>query len=121
MGAAKIAGVTYVAANGAKMDNCGEEKVKFRCTENSAINKTTLQVTDVGKPLASVGKILDRGNTVVFSRKEGGSYILNEKTGSKIELEEEKGTFEMKVEFYRPEGESVDSGEMAPGFTWQGM
>ena len=38
-------------------------------------------VTDVAKPLASVSRILDKGNTVVFSRTKGGSYILNEKTG----------------------------------------
>ena len=52
------------------------------------------QVTDVSKPLASVSRILDKVNSVVFSRKQGGSYIVNN-SGQKIQLTEEKGTFVM--------------------------
>ena len=63
----------------------------------SGINDMLFQVTDVGKPLASVTRILDKGNTVVFSRKLGGSYIMNNCTGRKIQLTEEKGTFVMDV------------------------
>ena len=68
--------------------------------------------TDVGKPLASVSRILDKGNTVVFSRKQGGSYIVN-CTGQKTPLTEEKGTFVMDVEYFEPD-------ESAEGFTRQG-
>ena len=81
------------------------------------MNKITFQVTDVAKPLASVSRILDKGNTVVFSRTKGGSYILNEKTGGKIPLVEEKGTFVMNVEYFQPE-EAEAQGEMS-GFTRQ--
>ena len=117
-GAAKMAGVKYVAANGARMANFGEKSVKFKCSEGAAMNKIMFQVTEVGKPLASVSKILDKGNVVVFSRGKKGSYILNEKTGSKIALKEDKGTFVMDVEFYQPEGETKGR---VPGFTRQGM
>ena len=64
------------------------------------------QVTDVGKPLASVTRILDKGNTVVFSRKPGGSYIMNNHSGQKIQLTEEKGTFVMDVEYLEPDLDS---------------
>ena len=59
-------------------------------------------MTDVGKPLASLTRILDKGNTVVFSRKLGGSYIVNNHSGQKIQLTEEKGTFVMDVEYLEP-------------------
>jgi hypothetical protein len=100
------------------MANFGEKSVKFKCSEGAAMNKIMFQVTEVGKPLASVSKILDKGNVVVFSRGKKGSYILNEKTGSKIALKEDKGTFVMDVEFYQPEGETKGR---VPGFTRQGM
>ncbi len=115
-GAAKLAGVKYVAANGARIDSYGEKNVKFRCGPEEMMNKITLHVTDVGKPLASVSRILDKGNTVVFSRREGGSYILNEKTGGKIALKEEEGTFGLDVEYYQPE---ASTGETS-GLTRQG-
>ena len=80
-GEAKRMGVKYVAANGAEMENYGEKKTRFRREGLSGINDMLFQVTDVGKPLASVTRILDKGNTVVFSRKPGGSYIMNNSTG----------------------------------------
>ena len=100
------------------MDNNGETNVKFKCGAEDAMNKITFQVTEVGKPLASVSKILDKGNVVVFSRGKHGSYILNEKTGSKIALKEDKGTFVMNVEFYQPECETKGG---VPVFIRQGM
>ena len=113
-GEAKRMGVKYVAANGAKMENYGEKKIRFRKECLGGINDMLFQVTDVGKPLASVSRILDKGNTVVFSRKQGGSYIVNNCTGQKIPLTEEKGTFVMDVEYLEPD-------ESAEGFTRQGQ
>ena len=84
------------------MDNLGEKKVRFRREGSAAVNSITFQVTDVGKPLASVSRILDKGNTVVFTRNSGGSYIINEKTREKIPIKEEKGTFVLDVEFLEP-------------------
>ena len=65
--------VWYVAANGGKMENIVEKKVKFKRAGSKAVNSITFQVTDVSKPLASVSRNLDKGNTVIFSRS--GSYI----------------------------------------------
>ena len=51
-GEAKRGGVKYVAANGGKMENIGEKKVKFKRAGSNAVNSITFQVTDVSKPLA---------------------------------------------------------------------
>ena len=102
-GEAKRLGVKYVAANGAKMDNYGQKRIRFKKEGLGGISDMLFQVTDVGKPLASVTRILDKGNSVVFSRKPGGSYIVNNKSGQKIQLTEEKGTFVMDVEYLEPD------------------
>ena len=58
----------------------------------------------MAKPLAAVSKILDKGNTVVFSRGNAGSYIRNDKTGEKTVIKEEKGTFLIEVDYYQSSG-----------------
>ena len=63
----------------------GEKKVRFRREGSGAVNSIMFQVTGVGKPLASVSRILDKGNSVVFSRSGQGSYIVNEKTRERIQ------------------------------------
>ena len=112
-GEAKRLGVRYVAANGSKMDNYGEKRARFGKEGLEGISNMLFQVTDVGKPLASVARILDKGNTVVFSRSMGGSYIVNDRSGRKIPLVEEKGTFVMEVEYLEPDAENQ-------GFAGQG-
>ena len=89
-GAPKKSCVKYVAANGAKMDNYGEKRVRFKKEGLNGINSMVFQVTDVGKPLASVSRILDKGNSVVFSRGPKGSYVVNDQTGRRIPLVEEE-------------------------------
>ena len=56
------------------------------------LKSITLQVTDVGKPLAALSKILDKGNILVFRRWKAGSYIRNDKTQEKTVIKEEKET-----------------------------
>ena len=90
------AGVQYVAANGGKMPNLGEKKVRFK-TKNGMESNVVFQVTDARKPLASVSKIVKKGNRVIFSPTE--SYIENITSGKKIELNEVNGTYHMDVEF----------------------
>ena len=41
-GAAKLAGVKYVAANGARMDNHGEKQVRFKCQEGGSLEQDHL-------------------------------------------------------------------------------
>ena len=89
-------GVQYIAANGGKMPNLGEKKVHFR-TKDGMESNVVFQVTHARKPLASVSKIVQKGNKVVFS--PAGSYIENIQSGKRIELGEANGTYYMDVEF----------------------
>ena len=73
-------GIGFVAAYGTRMDNYGGTQVKFE--KDGKLKAADFQVTDCKKPLASVAKIIDRGNPVVFDKDE--SYILNKATGEKL-------------------------------------
>ena len=88
-------GIGFVAANGSRMMNYGGTQVKFE--KDGKVKAMNFEVTDCKKPLASVARIVDQGNKVVFD--EGESYILKKKTGEKIILQRERGTFVMAVEF----------------------
>jgi len=98
-------GIGFVAANGSRMENYGGTQVRFE--KDGKLKAMDFQVTDCKKPLASVAKIIDRGNSVVFDKD--GSYILNKATGEKIVLERERGTFVMVVEFETDEAENTNS------------
>ena len=50
--------------------------------------------------MASVSKIVRKGNRVVFSTDR--NYIENLQTGKQIELTEENGTYHLDVEFISP-------------------
>jgi hypothetical protein len=88
-------GIGFVAANGARMENYGGPQVSFK--KDGKVRAMNFEVTDCKKPLASVAKIVDKGNRVVFDQDE--SYIYNKKTGEKIPLQRERGTFVMVVDF----------------------
>jgi hypothetical protein len=88
-------GIGFVTANGGRMNNYGGTKVEF--VKDGKHKSMCFQVTDCKKPLASVSKIVDKGNRVVFDAE--GSYIENKKTGEIMKLERERGTYVMVVEF----------------------
>ena len=90
------ASVKYIAANGSRMPNLGEKKVHFK-TKSGMESNMVFQVTDARKPLASVSKIVEKGNRVVFSPT--GSYIENIQTGKKAALEEANGTYHLDVKY----------------------
>ena len=104
-------GIGFVAANGERMPNYGTTEVAFE--KDGKLRKMNFSVTDCKKPLASVSKIVDKGNRVVFDEDE--SYILNKKTGEKIALERDRGTYVMVVEFKIDE-EGNGSKDFASGF-----
>ena len=64
----------------------------------NGINCKVFQVTDVGKPLASVSRTLDIGGA-------NGSYVVNDQTGRRISLVEKRGTFVMKMEYVQPQAD----------------
>jgi len=103
-------GIGFVTANGGRMDNYGGTKVEF--VKDGKRKSMNFQVTDCKKPLASVSKIVDKGNRVVFD--SDGSYIENKETGEIMKLERERGTYVMVVEY-----ETSEEVAKASGFTRQ--
>ena len=78
------------------MPNLGEKKVFFR-TSDGGTSSVVFQVTHARKPLASVSRIVQKGNRVVFSRDE--SYIEHVEIGRRVPITFENGTYHMDVEF----------------------
>jgi hypothetical protein len=103
-------GIGFVAANGGRMANYGGTKVEF--VKEGKRKSMNFQVTDCKKPLASVSKIVDKGNRVVFDSE--GSYIENKATGEIMKLERERGTYVMIVEY-----ETTNDVASASGFPGQ--
>ncbi len=89
------AGLYQVAASGRKMPNLGGKRVKFR-TKNGKESNILFQVTHARKPLASVSKILQKGNMVAFA--PDSPYIKNISSIQTIDLIEEHGTYHLDVE-----------------------
>ena len=85
---ASKAGINYIAANGSKIGNFGQRKIKGFSDENVPLN-VAAQVAGVKSNLGSVFRMCPAGNKVVFD--EDGSYILNKKTGKKIKVRMEMG------------------------------
>ncbi len=118
-GDANRSGVKYVAANGARMDNAGEEKAKFKRDGMRGINGITFQLTDASKPLASVSRVLGKGHRVVFSHCAEGSCVENTGAGVWMPLKEERGAFALEVDWLDPEVSQSDAAR-ASGFPRQG-
>ena len=74
--ASKI-GVKYASATGEEIPNLDEIILPLK-TKGGGRNKMRMQVVEVSRPLASVKRICEAGNTVVFD--EGGSYMYNKIT-----------------------------------------
>ena len=71
-------GACFIAANGSKMENLGQKRIDFMAKGGTKSN-ILFQVTDAKKPLASVSKIVAKGNRVVFAPDR--SYIENIQSG----------------------------------------
>ena len=75
------------------MPNLGEKNAKFRTGDG-----LSSEVTDTGKPLASVSK---KGKRVVSGSDR--SCFDNVLRGKRIELTEENGTYQLNVDFLSPD------------------
>jgi hypothetical protein len=89
----------FVAANGTPMLHHGEKVVKFKQGDKGEMASMTFQVSDVTKPLASVARIVERGNIVQFGTDKEECFIKNKKTGRKIPIDRERGSFVLNVEY----------------------
>ena len=89
--------IWYQTASGEPIINEGEQVLPM-VTPSGNLRSMTFQACDVTKPLASVQRMIDAGQVVVFAPENlGGSYILNVETGEKEPMREEEGNFIMDV------------------------
>ena len=87
-------GLGYRAANGSPIKNYGERTIEG-ITDNGKGLRMKVTVADVNKVLASVSKMCECGNRVVFD--EDGSYVENKKTGERMVIEEDDGDYVLDV------------------------
>ena len=81
------AGEQFVAANGSVIENEGERSVEVH-TLDGVKRSMVFQVTTVNKALASVARMNEKGNIVVFDGEN--SYIQNKQPGEVIPLRKKK-------------------------------
>ena len=72
----------------------GEKRVRVKTKENIRCG-LTFQVAKVKKALASVARICDQGNRVVYEAEEG--YIENKKSGKRINLERRNNVYVLEA------------------------
>ena len=88
-------GVMYEVGNGERIPNLGEKVIRGVTDGEGYVRSITAQICDVNKPLLSVHKLVQAGNTVVFG--PGGSYIQDQTTGEQIWLREAGGMYMAKM------------------------
>ena len=103
-----IRGVNFISANGAKIPNKGEQKIRFLTTEGTWAT-WIFQVAGINKPLVSVSKLIADGWRVVFDEER--SYLLHKASGHTIDLTCERGIFTVEA--------FVEPASGSPGFTRQ--
>ena len=73
-------GVSYQLADGSRVPHMGENS--FRAyTDGGRLRNVVAQVTDVHKPLFSVGRMVKAGNRVVFDEGAATSSTKNRASG----------------------------------------
>jgi hypothetical protein len=88
------AGGRYRAANGARIPNLGQVKVRF---ENDAGDKcgTTFQVAEVERPLISATQLAASGNAVIIDQR--GARIVNQRTKKAMDLIKRGGVYVLRM------------------------
>ena len=104
-------GLHYRSANGGRIPNLGQKRLKGYSDEGSPISWTP-QVAAVTKSLNSLVKTCKAGNRVVLDT-EKGSYIENKKTGAKTQLRVEKEVFVFDLWFKKGKGSGSKEKEVS--------
>ena len=87
-------GEQFVAANGSVINNEGERHVEMH-TLDGVKRSMVFQVTTVNKALASVARMNEKGNVVVFDGDN--SYIQNKVSGEVIPMKKKQGSWVLEV------------------------
>ena len=93
-GEAMKRGVRYEVASGDLIPNLGE-KCFTAVGEEGQARSIKAQVCEVNKALLSVHRMVQAGNTVVFTKH--GSYVEDDETGEKMYMREQGGMYMIKM------------------------
>ena len=85
-----IRGLHYVAADGTRIPNKGQQLIKFMTMDGVWVD-IIFQIAAIHKPLVSVSKLNESGYKVVFD--DDRSYIIHKKTRKVINMRKERGVF----------------------------
>ena len=96
-------GKKYMSASGETLKNLGEKKVEVITNEGMKAN-ATFQIADVTRPLCSIARVCDQGNTVVFTST--GGFIENVH-GARTHFERSNNVYTLEFHAYDP-GSSTD-------------
>ena len=98
----------FVAANGEQIKDLGEKRIRFK-TNEGVQRCITFRSANVVKPLISMQKVVQAGNTFVLDGKN--PHIRNTRDGSIIKLDANNGVYTM--------GLWICLDETGPVFSWQ--
>ncbi len=87
-------GLMYEVANGETVPNKGQKHIRGLTEEEVPIS-IVAQVCSITKPLLSVKKMCNAGNTVVFDNE--GCYIQCKATGRCTAISDQGGTFRCRI------------------------
>ena len=86
--------IEYEMADGQRVPNLGEKS--FVVVDDDGLRRSMkAQVCDISKGLLSVSRVVNAGNTVVFSPKE--NYIQDGVTGERMWITERRGMYLLKL------------------------
>jgi hypothetical protein len=89
-------------ANGSEMQHYGEKKISFTHEgNNEGVVGLTFQVTDVGRPLLAVRRLVEEGCAVHFGDKPEDNYILDP-SRARIPMIKKGGNFVIRCHFVMP-------------------
>ena len=83
-------GLHYVAADGTRIPNLGQQLVRFMTLDGKWV-ELMFQIDAINKPLVSVSKLTEQGYKVVFDDDE--SYIYHKKTKQIIKMRKDRGVY----------------------------
>ena len=90
---------SYRAASGKLLPDLGARKVQVKLRDGS-LRYVNPRVADTHRALMAVSEMNDMGHDVFFPRSDRSikAYAYHESCGTKLELEEVNGVFELPVE-----------------------
>ena len=86
-------------ASGGKMEHYGEKKIRCGLDGLTTPINMTFQVSDCRNPLASVARIVEKGNIVQFGPKAADNFIFNPGSGERVMLRKKGRKFILDAKF----------------------